>query len=118
MPNIEYHPNGSNTAQSSPEPHEKAKLQYIVSTTSVESPLKSIESVHISEIEDISERNNENPFLDPEVAQHWADVYNDCKYEGRHAFEPAMTWTKEEEKKLVRRLDWHICLWAVGIFLI
>ncbi|KUJ19005.1 MFS general substrate transporter [Mollisia scopiformis] len=66
----------------------------------------------VSEIEDIGEQNTENPFLDQEVAQHWAEVYEKSKYEGRHVFEPTMTWEKDEEKKLVRKLDWHVCLWA------
>lgn len=54
-----------------------------------------------------------NPFLDPDVAEHWAIVYEKSQYECRSAFDPAFTWTEEEERKLVRRLDWHVCLWAV-----
>ena len=57
----------------------------------------------------------ENPFLDPDVATHWTTVYEKSQYECRHVFDPALTWTKEEERKLVRRLDWHVCLWAVSI---
>jgi len=56
-----------------------------------------------------------NPFLDPDVAEHWTTVYEKSQYESRHAFDPAFTWTAEEEKKLVRRLDWHVCAWAVSI---
>lgn len=58
-----------------------------------------------------------NPFLDPDVAEHWAKVYEKSEYECRAAFDPFFTWTDEEEKKLVRRLDWHVCLWAVSIAL-
>lgn len=56
----------------------------------------------------------ENPFLDPDVASHWAIVYEKSQYECRHVFDPAMNWSKEEEKKLVRKLDWHVCFWAVS----
>jgi hypothetical protein len=54
-----------------------------------------------------------NPFLDPEVAEYWALAYEKSQYECRHVFDPTFTWTEEEEKKLVRRLDWRVCLWAV-----
>jgi hypothetical protein len=57
----------------------------------------------------------ENPFLDPDVATHWTTVYEKSQYECRHVFDPAFTWTKEEERKLVRRLDWRVCFWAVSI---
>jgi len=55
-----------------------------------------------------------NPFLDPDVAEHWIEVYEKAEYECRHVFDPSFTWTEEEEKKLVRRLDWRVCLWAVS----
>lgn len=56
-----------------------------------------------------------NPFLDPDTAEHWLRVYEKSQYECRGEFDPSFTWTEEEEKKLVRRLDWHVCLWAVSI---
>lgn len=115
MPGIEYRSNGPTIDQHIPTIDEKEKLQYIVSTTSLESPLKSIESGNASETEGNCEQIDENQFLDPKVAQHWANVYEKSKYEGRHVFDPAFTWSKDEEKKLVRRLDWHVCLWAVSM---
>lgn len=57
-----------------------------------------------------------NPFLDPDVAEHWSTVYEKSQYECRHVFDPTMTWTEEEEKKLVVKLDWHVCLWAVSFY--
>lgn len=54
-----------------------------------------------------------NPFLDPDTAAHWTIVYEKSQYECWHVFDPTFTWTEEEEQKLVRRLDWHVCLWAV-----
>lgn len=55
-----------------------------------------------------------NPFLDLDVAEHWSTVYEKAEYECRHVFDPSFTWTEEEEKKLVRRLDWRVCVWAVS----
>lgn len=55
-----------------------------------------------------------NPFLDPDVAAHWATVYDQAQYECRGYFDPTLTWTEEEEKKIIRRLDWRVCLWAVS----
>lgn len=58
--------------------------------------------------------DNKNPFIDPDVAAHWRDVYEKSTYECRHLFDPNLTWTAEEEKRIVRKLDWRVCLWAVS----
>jgi hypothetical protein len=59
--------------------------------------------------------SQQNPFLDPEVAERYAQIYEDAEYECRHAFDPKLTWTREEEKAIVRKVDWHVCLWAVRL---
>lgn len=46
-------------------------------------------------------RLDKNPFLDPEVLEHWRAVYKSAQYEYRHFFDPTLTWSKEEEKHLV-----------------
>lgn len=46
-----------------------------------------------------------NIFQDPEVKAYYVDVYEKAKYECRHVFDADLTWTKEEERKLVRKLD-------------
>ncbi len=78
---------------------------------------KSIPSQQESELSASEEGgydDSKNPFRDPVVAQHWREVYETSKYECRHVFDPTLTWTTEEEKRLVRKLDWRICLWAVS----
>jgi len=55
-----------------------------------------------------------NPFRDPKIAQHWKEVYEACTYECRHVFDPNLTWSEDEEKKLIRKVDWRVCLWAVS----
>jgi len=46
-----------------------------------------------------------NVFQDPEVKSYYIDLYEKSKYECRHVFDADLTWTLEEEKKLVRKLD-------------
>lgn len=59
-----------------------------------------------------------NPFADPVAAEHWRQVYEKSQYECRHVYDPTLTWTEEEEKKIVRKLDWRVCLWAVSFLLL
>lgn len=54
-----------------------------------------------------------NPFQDPEVAERWIATYEEAKYECRHVFDPTITWSEEEEKRVIRKLDLRVCLWAV-----
>ncbi|KAG7421925.1 hypothetical protein ACKAV7_000235 [Fusarium commune] len=59
----------------------------------------------------------EHPFSDPEIADRWRKVYENAQYENRHRFDPSFTWTAQEEKRLVRKIDFRICLWAWVMFL-
>lgn len=43
-------------------------------------------------------------FSDPKVADYWRGVYEKAKYEGRHNFDPDITWSAQEEKKLRRKV--------------
>ena len=54
-----------------------------------------------------------NPFLDQDIAAHWRQAYENAQYECRHVFDPTITWTEEEEKRVIRKIDWRICTWAV-----
>ncbi|KAK8079369.1 allantoate permease [Apiospora hydei] len=54
-----------------------------------------------------------NPFSDPEAAAHWKKTYEDSQYECRHVFDPTATWTAQEERAVIRKVDWRVCLWAV-----
>ncbi|KAI0506506.1 major facilitator superfamily domain-containing protein [Xylaria bambusicola] len=57
-----------------------------------------------------------NPFSDPDVAERYRQIYEQARYEGRHRFDPQLTWTLEEERRLVRRIDLRACLWVCIIF--
>ncbi|KAL4937219.1 hypothetical protein BDV06DRAFT_232721 [Aspergillus oleicola] len=58
-----------------------------------------------------------NPFADPEVAQRYRLLYEQAQYECRHIFEPDLTWSRGEERRIIRKIDWHVCLWACIMFL-
>jgi hypothetical protein len=86
--------------------------------TAVSSPIPGEQKSGITTVEAREGENNErknNPFLNPKAAEHWRQVYEKNSYECRHVFDPHFTWSEEEEKRLVRKLDWRICLWAVWI---
>lgn len=53
----------------------------------------------------------------PEKAvSFWRQTYEAAKYEGRHRFDPSYKWTAAEEKKLLRKIDLKIMLWAWVMF--
>lgn len=53
-------------------------------------------------------------FSDPLAAEHWRNIYEKAGYENRHRFDPEFTWTAEDERKLVRKVDLRIMTWAVS----
>jgi hypothetical protein len=44
-------------------------------------------------------------FEDPKSADYWRGVYEQASYEGRHRFDPNVTWTATEEKTLLRKVS-------------
>lgn len=73
-------------------------------------------SVDISELEENSSYDEKNVFSDSAVAERWKAVYDACEYEGAGHFDPEITWTKEEEKALVRSLDLRVFLMVFILF--
>ncbi|PVH17117.1 uncharacterized protein CXQ87_004678 [Candidozyma duobushaemuli] len=58
-----------------------------------------------------------NPFKDPAVAQYYHDLYEKSQYECRSAFDPDFEWSPEEEKKVIRKLDFRVALSACVMFI-
>ncbi|KAE8351314.1 major facilitator superfamily domain-containing protein [Aspergillus coremiiformis] len=77
---------------------------------------KDTSGVEIRPYEESTDVHANNPFADPEVAARYTLLYEKAQYECRHVFDPRLTWTSEEEKALVRKLDWRVCLWACVMF--
>ncbi|KAF3024818.1 hypothetical protein E8E14_009808 [Neopestalotiopsis sp. 37M] len=95
---------------SSKDPHEHRSYGSTDSSAPAPSPAALlIENVVL---EDFERPQASNPFLDPETAAYWRQVYDGCEYECRHVFDPTLTWSRREEQDLVRKLDWKVCLWA------
>lgn len=40
---------------------------------------------------------NDHIFKDPEVAQHYREIYEKATYEGRNHFDPDFTWTRKSK---------------------
>ncbi|VVT48686.1 uncharacterized protein SAPINGB_P001901 [Magnusiomyces paraingens] len=55
-------------------------------------------------------------FEDPEVAEHYRQVYSNAGYEGRFHFDPTFQWTREQEKKLLWKIEYKACFWACFMF--
>lgn len=55
-------------------------------------------------------------FSDSATADYWRLKYEKAGYENRHRFDPEAEWTAEEERKLVRKVDLRIMLWAWVMF--
>ncbi|OUM54231.1 hypothetical protein BVG19_g3590 [[Candida] boidinii] len=71
-----------------------------------------------SDTDSIKTRNGglENPFLDPNFATYYRNVYERTKYECRARFDPLFNWSKKEENKLRRKLDFRVTLLACFMF--
>lgn len=92
------------------------KSQYKVEDTEITtgSTLSPIGPGSSSESDEESvSRTSHNIFSDPKVLAHYTTIYEKANYECRHVLDPNLEWSREEERKLVRKLDWHVCLWAV-----
>ncbi|KAH8647783.1 major facilitator superfamily domain-containing protein [Xylariales sp. PMI_506] len=58
----------------------------------------------------------EHVFSNSAVAAYWRGVYDKANYENRHRFDPELTWTAEEERKVVKKIDFRIMVWAWVMF--
>ncbi|KAH6647186.1 major facilitator superfamily domain-containing protein [Truncatella angustata] len=55
-------------------------------------------------------------FKDPTIASYWRNVYKNAGYENRHRFDPNLSWTADEEKRVRRKIDLRIMTWAWLMF--
>ena len=62
------------------------------------------------------ERLQTHVFQDPVIAEYYRQVYENTKYECREYVDHDLTWTKEEESKIVWKNDWYVTFWAFVMF--
>ncbi|KAF3985871.1 hypothetical protein FT663_02112 [Candidozyma haemuli var. vulneris] len=74
------------------------------------------EEVADSDLESQEDPTGPNPFKDPFLAEHYARMYEESKYECRAAFDPHFEWTPEEDKKLMRKVDYRVIFSACIMF--
>lgn len=109
MSRVEYEGDNTETTEEireSLDVHSQSKNEY-----SKTDALETVRSYSSS-----SSLENDNPFLNPEVAKYYEDLYEKAQYECRGAFDPNFEWTEEEEKKLIRKLDLRVALTACFLF--
>lgn len=82
----------------------------VTSADSVYSVSSSLDSL-LDEVEDA------NPFLNREVAEYYEQVYERSLYECRAYFDPTMTWSRQEEARVLRTLDKRAALFACIMFI-
>ncbi|PCH38857.1 MFS general substrate transporter [Wolfiporia cocos MD-104 SS10] len=63
--------------------------------------------------EDIAVLETEDVFYDEVLAKHFVPPDS---YEGKHRFDPKAVWAKEEEQKLIRKIDTRIMLFCCICF--
>ena len=97
--------------------HHSDKIESKNDNPKVNSLYQESELSHSSDVPKVDQQFALNPFTDPAVAEHYRQVYEKAKYECRHVFDPDLEWTPKEERKLVWKIDWHVCLWACVMFL-
>lgn len=76
-----------------------------------------VHSLSGSEKETQEAESGPNPFKDPVIAEYYRNLYESTKYECRVAFDPEFEWTKAEEKKIIRKLDYRVALSACIMFI-
>ncbi|KAI1378359.1 MFS general substrate transporter [Hypoxylon crocopeplum] len=96
-------------SDSDPDPDTKETT--VEETTNSSRPSKDV----TAEGEDYGSADN-HVFSDPSVAEHWRAVYEKARYENRHRFDPEYKWTAAEERRLVRKIDARIMVWAWLMF--
>lgn len=70
----------------------------------------------VADYESQSSNTALNVFSDTKVANYYRDIYEECGYECREHFDPDFEWTKEEERKVTRKLDLRVAFWAMWMF--
>lgn len=55
-------------------------------------------------------------FQDPVLFKYYTELYEKTNYECRHHVDADLTWTPEEEKKILWKNDWYVTFWGFVMF--
>ncbi|AOA60372.1 Putative allantoate permease [Komagataella phaffii] len=75
-----------------------------------------VDTKRIEDYETDSSESLHHVFAEPAVADYYRKVYEESEYECRELFDPELTWTKQEEKKILRKNDWNVTFWCFIMF--
>lgn len=89
--------------------------------TSVEDYDNDLKTQHVIDetqidLESVSTVSSDHVFKDPKIAAFYEKIYEKSQYEGRHHFDPELTWSPQEEKKILRKTDYYVTFWALVMF--
>jgi hypothetical protein len=94
-----------------------SKLNNIDSRAQSETELRSQKAPNASFTEDGLSDNSSILSYDKTFLRVGEDDYIPIeKYEGRHRYDPGFSWTADEEKKVVQKIDLRICSWVCLTF--
>ncbi|KAH7057053.1 major facilitator superfamily domain-containing protein [Macrophomina phaseolina] len=74
------------------------------------------ESISDVEVQGDYGSGRDHIFSDTKVADYWRNIYENAKYEGSHRFDPAFTWTAQEELRVRRKVDLRVMVWCWLMF--
>lgn len=96
------------------QPQSKQKDSAVVTVTS----LYEYKNASSKNYYDLEENNHtkHNVFADPDVAAYYKRLYEKADYEGRHVFDPELTWSAQEERTALWKIEWRVSLWACIMF--
>lgn len=63
-----------------------------------------------------TEKQYDHIFQDEKVLAYYRDLYERTNYECKDHLDPELTWTPEEERKITRKNDWYVVVWAYVMF--
>lgn len=103
-------PKTATSAEAHEEKHLANDIEVNLDETNKDNPTESSLYSGEEEIDGDYGSYHDHVFKDPQIAEHWRNIYEKAEYEGRHRFDPNFTWSATEEKKLKRKVSTLVML--------
>lgn len=97
----------------------RKRIQSEIDSSSISSEKDANIRIELAELESLNsgQKKLDHVFQDPVVAENYREVYETTNYECKDYFDPDFTWTAEEERKTVWKIDWYVTFWAFAMFM-